>query len=95
MEIREFTMDLFSLAGKTAVVTGGNTGLGQAFSLALAKAGADLFIPTVMDDDGETRGLIEAEGRRAEVLKVDITANGAPATLSKGAWRASGLSTSS
>jgi NAD(P)-dependent dehydrogenase (short-subunit alcohol dehydrogenase family) len=84
MEIREFTMDLFSLAGKTAVVTGGNTGLGQAFSLALAKAGADLFIPTVMDDDGETRGLIEAEGRRAEVLKVDITAKGAPRDVIEG-----------
>ena len=52
MEIREFSMDLFSLAGKVAIVTGGNTGLGQAFALALAKAGADLFIPTVMDDAG-------------------------------------------
>ena len=30
-------MGLFSLEGKNAVVTGGNSGLGQAFSLALAK----------------------------------------------------------
>ncbi|MGA2528154.1 MAG: SDR family NAD(P)-dependent oxidoreductase, partial [Acidimicrobiales bacterium] len=84
MDIREFTMDLFSLMGRTAVVTGGNTGLGQAFSLALAKAGADLFIPTVMDDDGETRRLVEAEGRRAEVLKLDITATGAPRDVIEG-----------
>ena len=78
MEIREFSMDLFSLKGKTAIVTGGNTGLGQAFALALAKAGANLFIPTVMDDGGETRRLIEAEGQRAELLKIDITGEGAP-----------------
>lgn len=36
MDIRDFSMDLFSLAGKRAIVTGGNSGLGQAFSLALA-----------------------------------------------------------
>jgi NAD(P)-dependent dehydrogenase (short-subunit alcohol dehydrogenase family) len=78
MEIREFSMDLFSLKGKTAIVTGGNTGLGQAFALALAKAGANVFIPTVMDDRGETRRLVEAEGQRAELLTIDITGAGAP-----------------
>ena len=36
----DFSMDYFSLKGQTALVTGGNSGLGQAFSLALAKAGA-------------------------------------------------------
>ena len=41
MDIREFSTDLFSLRGKNAIVTGGNSGLGQAFSLALAKAGAN------------------------------------------------------
>jgi NAD(P)-dependent dehydrogenase (short-subunit alcohol dehydrogenase family) len=84
MDIREFSMDLFSLTGKTAIVTGGNTGLGQAFSLALAKAGADLFIPTVMDDGGETRRLIQAEGRQAELLTIDITGEGAPKAVVDG-----------
>jgi len=78
MDIRDFSMELFSLKGKTAIVTGGNTGLGQAFSLALAKAGADIFIPTVMDDGGETRQLVEAEGSRVELLTIDLTAQGAP-----------------
>ena len=32
MELRDFSLDLFSLEGRTAVVTGGNTGLGQAFT---------------------------------------------------------------
>ncbi len=31
---------MFSLAGKTAIVTGANTGLGQAFAIGLARAGA-------------------------------------------------------
>jgi len=35
MDIRDFAMDFFSLAGRKASVTGGNTGLGQAFTLAL------------------------------------------------------------
>lgn len=44
--IQDFSMDFFSLKGKVAIVTGGNTGLGQGYALALAKAGADLFIVT-------------------------------------------------
>ena len=62
MGIQDFTMDFFSLKGKNAIVTGGNTGLGQSFALALAKAGANLFVPSIMEDDGTTKDLIEAEG---------------------------------
>lgn len=35
--INDFNMDFFSLKGKNAIVTGGVSGLGQAFALALAK----------------------------------------------------------
>lgn len=77
MDIRQFSLDLFSLSGKAAIVTGGNTGLGRAFSLALAKAGADLYIPTLSDDGGETCELIKSEGRRAAVLALDLTEAGA------------------
>ncbi len=78
MNIRDFSMEYFSLKGKTAIVTGGNSGLGQAFALALAKGGADLFIPSVIEEKGETRALLENEGIRAEFMMADITRQGAP-----------------
>jgi len=78
MSIDEFSMDFFSLKGKTAIVTGGNSGLGLAFSTALAKAGANLFIPSAVMDDGQARQLIEKQGVAVEVVKKDITAAGAP-----------------
>ncbi|TWF95606.1 SDR family oxidoreductase [Saccharopolyspora dendranthemae] len=78
MDIRDFSLAAFSLAGKNAVITGGNTGLGQAFTLALAKAGADVFVPSALDDEGTTQELVEAEGRRMEFLRTDITEDGAP-----------------
>ena len=77
MDIRDFAMDYFSLKGKNGIVTGGNTGLGQAFALALAKGGADLFVPSIIDDES-TAKLIEAEGVRYEFMKADITAPGVP-----------------
>lgn len=76
MDIRDFSMDLFSLQGKVALVTGGNTGLGQAYTVALAKAGADIFVPSLADDDGTTRSLVEAEGRRYEFVEADLIAEG-------------------
>ena len=81
MDIREFTMDLFSLRGRHAIVTGGNTGLGQAFALALAKAGADILVPSIVDDEGSTREMVEAEGVRYESMTTDITASGAPGQI--------------
>lgn len=71
--ISNFSMDFFRLDDKVAVVTGGNTGLGQGYALGLAKAGADLFIVTYDTVWDETRKLIEAEGRRVEFFQADLS----------------------
>ncbi|WP_138263356.1 SDR family NAD(P)-dependent oxidoreductase [[Clostridium] hylemonae] len=78
MQITDFNMDYFSLKGKNAIVTGGNTGLGQAFSLALAKGGANIFMPSIMPDDPQYNKLIEAEGGKAVYMEADITKPGVP-----------------
>lgn len=78
MDIRDFSTGFFSLEGRNAIVTGGNTGLGQAFAVALAKAGANVHVPSIVDDDGSTRALIEAEGVRHAFTKSDLTAPGEP-----------------
>lgn len=72
-DLQQFSLDYFKLDGKTAIVTGGNTGLGQGYAVALAKAGADLFITTHGTNWDETRELIEAEGRRVEFFQGDLT----------------------
>ena len=86
MEITEFAMGFFSLAGKNAIVTGGNSGLGQAFSLALATAGANVMVPSLVDDAEpaapiSTRSLVQGEGVRYEFLEADITQPGVPAEV--------------
>ena len=82
--IRDFSLDFFSLAGKRAIVTGGNRGLGQGYAVAMAKAGADIYIPTVADDDGSTSELVEAEGRRCEIVHADLTVAGTPVEVVQG-----------
>ena len=81
MTITDFAMSWFDLGGRNAIVTGGNTGLGQAFTLALATAGANVLVPSLADDDGTTRSLVEAEGVRYEFMEADITADGVPAQV--------------
>lgn len=76
MNIMDFNMDFFSLKGKNAIVTGGNSGLGQAFSTALAKGGANVMAVSVMDDDGETKEWVEACGVEYKYVYADITAEG-------------------
>ena len=63
--LNNFSMDFFSLKEKIAFVTGGNTGLGEAYVVAFAKAGADLFIVTYDNNWEETKKLVENEGGKA------------------------------
>jgi NAD(P)-dependent dehydrogenase (short-subunit alcohol dehydrogenase family) len=76
MEVMDFRMDFFSLKGKNAIVTGGNSGLGQAFSVALAKGGANVMAVSIMDDDGETKKWVEDCGVKYQYVYGDITSDG-------------------
>ena len=84
MEITDFSLDAFSLTARRALVTGGNTGLGRAFTLALARAGADVFVPSLLEDDGTTEKLVTDCGRRYGFVQADITRPGVPAEVVAG-----------
>ncbi|HEX2857201.1 MAG TPA: glucose 1-dehydrogenase [Propionibacteriaceae bacterium] len=67
-------LDRFSLAGRTAVVTGSTRGLGRAFALALAGAGANIII---VGRDADAAAQVQAEVAAldvgAEVVIADVT----------------------
>ncbi len=67
------TLNLFSLAGKTAVVTGCDTGLGMGMALALAEAGANIVGASIVEDYSEVKNAIEATGRTFTYHRVDIS----------------------
>ena len=63
------------LAGKTALVTGGDSGIGRAVAVAFAKEGADVaiaYLPEEEKDAKEALAAIEAEGRKAVALPGDL-----------------------
>lgn len=66
------TAPSFSLEGKVAVVTGANTGLGQAMAVAIAAAGADVALVGRSDPD-ETQAKIKALGRRSAAVMADLS----------------------
>jgi len=63
---------MFDLSGKVAVVTGANTGIGQAIALALAEAGADIAAVGRSPAD-ETVAKARALGRKAEMIAADLS----------------------
>jgi NAD(P)-dependent dehydrogenase (short-subunit alcohol dehydrogenase family) len=62
------------LAGKTAIITGGDSGIGKSVAIYFAKEGADVAIVYLDEhqDAEETKGLVEAEGRRCLLFSGDV-----------------------
>jgi NAD(P)-dependent dehydrogenase (short-subunit alcohol dehydrogenase family) len=63
------------LAGKAAIVTGGDSGIGRAVAIAFAREGADVLIAYLdeHEDARETAHWVEDAGRRAILSAGDIT----------------------
>ena len=64
----------FKLSGKVALITGGDSGIGQAVAVAFAKEGADIAIVYLKEhsDAKETKRLVEKEGRKCLLLPGDV-----------------------
>ncbi len=61
------------LQGKVALITGSDSGIGQATAIEFARAGADVVVNYLHDHDGaeQTKQRVAAEGRRAIVVQAD------------------------
>ncbi|KAH7166377.1 hypothetical protein EDB81DRAFT_712871 [Dactylonectria macrodidyma] len=66
-------LELFSLKGKNALVTGGSRGIGAAMAIALADAGASICIAQRDVSNTETADAIRAKGNRVEIVPCDLT----------------------
>src|SRR5947209_9847665 len=63
------------LAGRKALITGGDSGIGRAAAIAYAREGADVainYFPTEEPDAREVIALIKAEGRKAIAIPGDL-----------------------
>ena len=67
--------ELFSLQGKTAIVTGGTGGLGLAMSIALAEGGADIVSIQIPNDPRAEllQKATEEMGRKLQVFETDVS----------------------
>lgn len=63
-------LDRFRLDGQTAIVTGGNRGIGRAIAQALAEAGADVVVANRNAKSGEEAAVEIADSTGAETLAV-------------------------
>lgn len=73
---------LFQLAGRTALITGGGSGLGRAISIGFAEAGARVAVTDISIENAvETATIIKAQGGEAFAERLDVTQRSEVETL--------------
>ena len=65
----------FSLENKVALITGGTSGLGKMMALALAKAGAFVWIASSRDNADETLKELKDHGTEGRFIQLDVTSS--------------------
>ena len=80
-------MDSLSLAGRTAVVTGGNTGIGRSIVELFAEHGASIIVSHFNDESGTQAFADEliAGGAQVSVVECDVTDTSSVAEMGKAA----------
>ena len=82
-------MSDFDLTGRVAMVTGANTGLGQAIAVGLAKAGADI-VAVGRSAPAETAAMVAAAGRTLHAISADLSSIAPLAEVVNGAVASAG-----
>lgn len=78
-------LDIFSLAGRRALVTGANTGIGQGIAISLARAGAEILAAGRSSMD-ETVDAIEAKGGKVVPVMADLADSVGAAAMLERSW---------
>ena len=65
----------FSLENKVALITGGTSGLGKMMALALAKAGAFVWIASSRDNADKTLKELKDQGTEGRFIQLDVTSS--------------------
>ncbi len=84
------------LAGKRALINGGDSGIGRAVAVAFAREGADVMIvhlPEEKEDGQETVRLVEEAGRKGVAAAGDLREGSFAAASSSRRWPSSAVST--
>lgn len=74
---------MFSLEGRTAVVTGSTRGIGAAMAIALAEAGADIILIQRDESNKKTHEHIQSLGRKSTIYTADLSSQSDVSSLTK------------
>jgi NAD(P)-dependent dehydrogenase (short-subunit alcohol dehydrogenase family) len=77
------------LAGRAAIITGADSGIGQAVAAAFASEGADILVAyySQNEDANKTKLMVEAAGRRCLLVQCDLKAEASAAMVAEAAMK--------